>query len=357
MPAPYDPRQIPLPKGWTARVRSAVLHIISLARFTLTAARGCAANKATRLERLADRCARQNQEIALLREELRLKDARMERVPPRRRPYYRPTERMAILELRAARGWSLHDAANAFMVTEETIASWLGRSDEDSPNALVQLTEPVNKFPQFVRYIVQRLTTLCPAMGKLKIAQVLCRAGLHLSATTVGRMLKEPPARKIAIQVIRQPSTHIVTAKRPNHVWHVDLTVIATSAGFWAPWLPFALPQCWPFCWWVAVVIDHFSRRTMAVTCFTNAPTAGQMRSFLRSTINRVKAKPKYIICDKGKQFWCNTFKQWCRRQQIRPRFGAVDQHGSIAVIERFIKTMKVQCTRLILRASPNPGL
>jgi hypothetical protein len=66
----------------------------------------------------------------------------------------------------------------------------------------------------------------------------------------------------------------IVTAKYPGHVWHVDLTVAPTSLGFWVPWLPFSLPQCWPFCWWVAVVVDHFSRRAMGVTAFKNQPTS-----------------------------------------------------------------------------------
>ena len=33
----------------------------------------------------------------------------------------------------------------------------------------------------------------------------------------------------------------------------------------------------------------------------------------------------------------------------IRPRFGAVGQHGSIAVVERFIQTVKVECTRRLL--------
>ena len=60
----------------------------------------------------------------------------------------------------------------------------------------MQWREPVNKFPDFVRYAVQRLKTLCPGMGKVKIAQTLCRAGLHLGATTVGRILKEPPHPK-----------------------------------------------------------------------------------------------------------------------------------------------------------------
>jgi len=25
------------------------------------------------------------------------------------------------------------------------------------------------------------------------------------------------------------------------------------------------LPQRWPFCWWVGVIVDHFSRRIMGV--------------------------------------------------------------------------------------------
>ena len=59
--------------------------------------------------------------------------------------------------------------------------------------AVVQMPEPVKKFPLFVACLVRRLKVLCPTMGKTRIAHVLCRAGLNLSATTVGRMLKERP--------------------------------------------------------------------------------------------------------------------------------------------------------------------
>jgi len=100
---------------------------------------------------------------------------------------------MAILELRAARGWSLKQTADTFLVTSATVASWMKRVDEQGRDALLQLCEPVNKFPDFVRYIVQRLKTLSPSMGKVKIAETLCRAGLHLGVTTVGRIIKEEP--------------------------------------------------------------------------------------------------------------------------------------------------------------------
>jgi len=65
--------------------------------------------------------------------------------------------------------------------------------------------------------------------------------------------------------------------------------------------------------------------------------------------IVQAQAKPRYLICDKEKQFWCKGFKDWCERKGIRPRFGAVGQHGSIAVVERFIQTVKMEYTRRLL--------
>ena len=58
-------------------------------------------------------------------EEMRIKDARMLRIPAQRRPHYPPVERLAILELRAARGWSLSQTARSLLVTPATIASWI----------------------------------------------------------------------------------------------------------------------------------------------------------------------------------------------------------------------------------------
>ena len=52
---------------------------------------------------------------------------------------------------------------------------------------------------------------------------------------------------------------------------------------------------------------------------------------------------------DKDKVFWGKTFKDWCRSKGIKPRYGAVGKHGSIAVVERAIRTLKNECTRRIL--------
>ena len=196
----------------------------------------------------------------------------MAQIAPLRRPHYPPAERMAILELRAARGWSLQETADAFQLTAPTIASWMQRVDEAGADALVQTRVPVNKFPDFVRYVVQRLRVLCPTMGKVKLAQMLARAGLHVGATTIGRMLKDKPLPEPKAPEEAKSADRVVTSKYPNHVWLVDLTLVPTGAGLWCSWLPFALPQQWPFCHWVAVVMDHASRRAMGVGVFAKRP-------------------------------------------------------------------------------------
>ena len=130
---------------------------------------------------------------------------------------------------------------------------------------------------------------------------------------------------------------------RPTH------PTVPIVSGFWVPWTPLSLPQRWPFCWWVAVVVDHFSRRVMGSTTFARRPTSKAVQLFLDHTLRASKAQPKHLICDKGKQFWCKSFKCWCRRREIKPRYGAVHQHGSIAVVERFINTLKQYLRLLIL--------
>ena len=342
------PPSIPLPKGWPSHVKSGVLHIISLAHFSITHARGWAAKSVSAKVRNATERDRLHQEIALLREEFRIKDARMSLIAPHRRPRYAPTERLAILEVRAARGWSLKQTADAFLLTPETVTSWSQRVDEGGPKALLRLREPVNRFPDFVRYAVQRLKTLCPTMGKVKIAQILARAGLHLSPTTVGRMLREPPPA-VANHEEMVTIGRVVTAEGPNHVWHLDLTIVPIVSGFWASWLPFALPQSWPFCWWVAVSIDHYSRRLMSVAVFANKPDSRTVCTFLEGVIRCAGSRPSYLVCDRDKVFWCKTFKNWCQSKGFKARYGAVGQHGSIAVVERAIRTLKDGCTRRIL--------
>lgn len=81
----------------------------------------------------------------LLREELSIKDARWERSRSRRRPHYLPTQRMRILQLRAARGWTLQKTACVFLIDLQTLLIWMRRLDEEGERPLIQTVEPVNR--------------------------------------------------------------------------------------------------------------------------------------------------------------------------------------------------------------------
>jgi DNA-binding transcriptional regulator YiaG len=291
--------RLPLPRGWKRRVKSSIVHILALSHYSFTALLAQTSHR-SRIPRLQADVDRLGHEIALLWEELRIKDARMARVPPHRRPHYDPLERMAILELRAARGWSAKQAAKRLLVTATTLGSWKKRIDEDGPNALLRTSEPVNRFPDLVRYIVRRLKLLCPRLGKVKIAEILCRAGLHLAPTTVGRFFREETIDPEPLESVVPPG-RVVSAKQPDDLWHLDLTAVPTRLGFWTSWVPWALPQEWPFCWWVAVALDHFSRRVQGWMVSEGKPSSRTLRAFLGRTIRQV-GRPRYLITDEAQE-------------------------------------------------------
>ena len=89
------------------------------------------------------------------------------------------------------RGWSTAQVAKRFQVTVQTIINWVRGVDNDETT--VQMPERPNRYPDFVRYIVQQLKSFCPMLGRYKIADIPARAGLHLSASTVKRIVDEPP--------------------------------------------------------------------------------------------------------------------------------------------------------------------
>jgi putative transposase len=251
-----------------------------------------------------------------------------------------------------------------FFISEITIGNWLKRLDEPGCG-LVALREPVNRFPEYVRQVVQQLKCVCPTMGKVRIAQLLARAGLQLSPSTVRRFLRQSmgPKRGPTEGPSTRPNGKLddqsasagtskagraIVAKRPHHVWHIDLTVVPTHVGFWVPWFPFSGLLCWPFGYRVVVVVDHFTRKAVAVEVFENWPSSDDITSWLDVIMASIEQRPKYIISDQGVQFG-EAYGDWCAARGIKPRFGAIGEHGSIAVVERFILSLKNECTRRIV--------
>ena len=236
-----------------------------------------------------------------------------------------------------------------FLVIDDTVASWNGRIGEDGPGALVEASVPVNKFPDFVTAMVAKLKRLFPVMGRRRIADFLGRAGLHIAPSTVRRMLNRAPATETPAPVApaKNPDEPLASAKPrtvianyPNHVWGIDTTAVPTSMGFWTSWFPFSLAEFWPFCWWLAVVVHHRSRRSLGLASFKRRPTADEISIVLDEAARRAGRAPKYTVSDQGSEFG-EEYLAWCDDHDVRARFGAVGRHGSISVEERFIRTLK----------------
>jgi acyl transferase domain-containing protein len=177
-----------LPDQWPQRVKSALLHAIALAGVAITAAQG----RLARTQQLRARIDQAENEIALLREELAIKDGRWRRSDTRRRPHYLPEQRLRILQLRAARSWTLEKTASVFLIDHHTLQLWVQRVDKRGEHELLKASHPANRYPDFIRYLVRQLKRHFPAMGCERIALILGRLGLILSASTVARIVREP---------------------------------------------------------------------------------------------------------------------------------------------------------------------
>jgi transposase InsO family protein len=97
------------------------------------------------------------------------------------------------------------------------------------------------------------------------------------------------------------------------------------------------------------VVFDLFARMPLAWQTFWIEPS-GSMLARLLERASSSFGSASVLITDRGSQFTSETFRAAAERLGIDHRFGAVGESGSIAVLERFWKTLK---TELRLKSLP----
>ena len=115
-----------------------------------------------------------------------------------------------------------------------------------------------------------------------------------------------------------------IVARYPNHVWSVDRTRVFRW-GIWPTWM--------------LVAIDHFSRKVVAC-CPLEGPNAGWMVGAMEDVFSQHGA-PRHLISDQEGVFTSDAFRDLLIPWDVKHRFGAVGKHGSIAVTERVILTLK----------------
>ena len=94
------------------------------------------------------------------------------------------------------------------------------------------------------------------------------------------------------------------------------------------------------------VAIDHFSRKVVASYAL-EGPNAGWVVEVLEDAFLRHGA-PKHLITDQEGVFVSDAFAELLTGWDVKQRFGAVGRHGSIAVTERVILTLKYEWLRRV---------
>ena len=75
---------------------------------------------------------------------------------------------------------------------------------------------------------------------------------------------------------------------------------------------------------------------------FKCRPSSEEVTTALTRIMFAERIRPKHLIVDQGPEFDSQHFREvWRKAMNILPRFGAVGKHGSIAVVERFHRTIK----------------
>ena len=272
-------------------------------------------------------------EISALRERLdaaleqnALLRARLDRVPHRRRPQYRRHERLAILYHAARFGLSIEKTARAFVVSVSAVMGWRRDARSEKPSR-VSTKPPANKLPDLVADLVRRPRRDLPKWGTRRIAGVLARLGIAVSRTSIRAFLRRKPKRPSPAAAQRTKGA--LVAKHPGHVWFLDFTCVG---GLFRSVV-------------VGAVVDGFSRKVVALRVAPHEPTA-MFAVRLVPEAARAFGAPAHLVTDHGRQFTALAFRQAVRSLGIQPRYGAVHRHGSIAVIERWWKSMKVEYAR-----------
>jgi transposase InsO family protein len=101
------------------------------------------------------------------------------------------------------------------------------------------------------------------------------------------------------------------------------------------------IPTVFPFLHsHVTVIFDVFSRLPLRAAVSWLEPTAQATLELFRAAVQQ-HGRPRYFVSDQGSQFKAGIFRAALHDLGIQQRYGALYKHGSIALIERFFKTLK----------------
>jgi putative transposase len=234
-------------------------------------------------------------------------------------------------------GLTVAQTASEFVLSPQTIKRWIQAVREPCKRTIGSLLKAV---PPLMGYsdVLRNLVGLMDQTGfggNLRIAQTLACAGVKLGRETIRRWRNEGRLLSPDDKNQARKAGPVLKAKRPNHIWLLDITEIAGLFGL--------------FRFKLAVVLDVFSRMPLAGKVFIKEPTAHDMAGLVEYAARKHGA-PNHFLTDQGSQFTSSVFGELLIKLGVKQRFGAVGATGLIAIIERFWRTLK-ELLKLRLRA------
>ena len=275
----------------------------------------------------AGELARLRDENGRLTSELRMLKDRFGEAPGRKR--YTPMQRLRVLWHMAYYGIPRTRVAEHFLIARSTLYRWLHAAERGDLGEKKVQTESPRKTPAELARMIWDIFEANPYFGRQRMANILWLLGVFVAASTVRNVLLQPKPKNAPATAKAQeaPATpREIVARYPNHVWSVDRTRVLR----WGIW-----PTS------VLVAIDHFSRKVVAC-CPLEGPNAGWVVGAMEDAFAQQGA-PRHLISDQEKVFIYDAFRDLLILWDVKHRFGAVGKHGSIAVTERVILTLKYE--------------
>ena len=234
-----------------------------------------------------------------------LLSARLDKIPDRQRPYYTPSQRFRILEIKNLLGRNTDLTARMFRVCPNTISNWERGADLEAGTggSTVKPTPPIVRLVDVGRRLVQTMIRLGVG-GEDLVAQTLARAGWKVSARSVRRIGRERHGQGPPPAALSSKANRPVIARFAHHVWMMDVTVIKAFLGGELH---------------VAAVFDAFSRVPLAVHTFDRTPGAAVMARLLKAAA-KAFGKPTYVITDRGGEFTGKVFSSAVASSSVSPR-------------------------------------
>jgi transposase InsO family protein len=215
-----------------------------------------------------------------------------------------------------------------FGVARSTFYRWLRRIDGNGGSRRIAW----NRTPAVLARFVWQVAAANAHWGRVRIANQLRLLGIFVASSTVRNILNRPKPPSAGGEEPVEPrrlSWRSIPAFYPNHLWSADVTRVS----LWGLWPADVL-----------VIIDHFSRKLVLVRPLVSLSSEAICAAFEEAF--RAVGSPKHLVTDRG--FDGRVIADFLKSYGVKQRFGAVGQHGSIAVTERVNRTLKEEWLRRV---------